>query len=621
VTRRATLLAAASLVVLLLGAGSARGAIGDLTYQGCISGEMSSSAACALIPSATSLGQDSGLEFPQAVVVSPDGNSVYVAVAQDSAVATFSRNTTTGALTYQGCISGDTALDPECTRIGSHAANGLGSGMGELRALALSPDGAHLYGVAHDDDSVVHFSRDTSTGALTFQSCTTGDTNANGCATDIPEATANGDTSGLNELYDLAVNAENVYVVSQEDDSIARFNRNPGNGTITYDECLTGEFATGLDGTGACDDSPTIKPFGTDSGIDKPRSVTISPDGSSVYVAAPQDDSITRFNRASGGALTYQGCITAEESSGPVPGNGSCSSLTGAALPAGGAQSGMDNPQSIAVSPDNASLYVASGNDASLARFDRAAGGALTYQGCITGELQSGPSPGGTDACAAAPVMTSTGGQPGGSDSGLFNLRDVVVSPDGSSVYASSGDDSSVIRFGRAAGGAIAFVGCVSGDAGSGVCTQIPSSTAFGGDSGMAWVQALAVSPDSTSLYYVAQHDNSVGRFALEQPPIPDQPPAETDTAPPDTTITAAPKKKTKKKQAVFGFSGTDARVVAGFQCSLDGAPFVPCSSPFTTKVKRGKHTFGVRAVDAAGNIDPTPATYDWKVKKKKKKK
>jgi hypothetical protein len=38
-------------------------------------------------------------------------------------------------------------------------------------------------------------------------------------------------------------------------------------------------------------------------------------------------------------------------------------------------------------------------------------------------------------------------------------------------------------------------------------------------------------------------------------------------------------------------------------------------------KVKKGKHTFQVRATDAAGNIDPTPASDAWKVKKKGKQK
>ncbi len=96
-------------------------------------------------------------------------------------------------------------------------------------------------------------------------------------------------------------------------------------------------------------------------------------------------------------------------------------------------------------------------------------------------------------------------------------------------------------------------------------------------------------------------------------------PPDGTDTSPPDTTITAGPKDKTKKKTATFEFSGTDARAVASFRCSLDGGAFAACASPYTVKVKKGKHTFSVSAGDEAGNVDATPASDDWKVKKKKK--
>jgi hypothetical protein len=106
--------------------------------------------------------------------------------------------------------------------------------------------------------------------------------------------------------------------------------------------------------------------------------------------------------------------------------------------------------------------------------------------------------------------------------------------------------------------------------------------------------------------------------------PVPEDPqpdPASGDTAPPDTTISAGPEGKTKKKSATFAFSGTDARAVAGFQCRLDAGAFEPCTSPKTySKLKKGRHTVEVRAVDAAGNVDPTPATRTWKVKRKKKK-
>jgi hypothetical protein len=103
-------------------------------------------------------------------------------------------------------------------------------------------------------------------------------------------------------------------------------------------------------------------------------------------------------------------------------------------------------------------------------------------------------------------------------------------------------------------------------------------------------------------------------------PPVDPGPAA--DTSPPDTTITDGPSGKVKSKTATFAFSGTDARAVAGFQCKLDGGSFEPCSSPKTySGLKKGSHTVEVRAVDGAGNVDPTPATRSWKIKKKKKKK
>jgi hypothetical protein len=118
--------------------------------------------------------------------------------------------------------------------------------------------------------------------------------------------------------------------------------------------------------------------------------------------------------------------------------------------------------------------------------------------------------------------------------------------------------------------------------------------------------------------------------FALEiagqpAPTPPEEPPADGgdggDGVPPDAQITKGPKDKTKSKTATFEFSGSDARAVAGFQCKVDAGAFAPCASPFTVKVKKGKHSFQVRATDQAGNVDPTPATDTWTVKKKKKKK
>jgi hypothetical protein len=43
------------------------------------------------------------------------------------------------------------------------------------------------------------------------------------------------------------------------------------------------------------------------------------------------------------------------------------------------------------------------------------------------------------------------------------------------------------------------------------------------------------------------------------------------------------------------------------------------CTSPLTTaKLKKGKHSFEVKATDAAGNADATAASASWKILKKK---
>jgi hypothetical protein len=93
-----------------------------------------------------------------------------------------------------------------------------------------------------------------------------------------------------------------------------------------------------------------------------------------------------------------------------------------------------------------------------------------------------------------------------------------------------------------------------------------------------------------------------------------------------ETTILSGPKKKEKtkkkKKKATFTFQASLGGVPltdATFTCQVDNRAAVPCTSPFTTKVKKGKHTFQVQAT-AAGETDPTPAALSWKLKRKKKK-
>jgi hypothetical protein len=79
------------------------------------------------------------------------------------------------------------------------------------------------------------------------------------------------------------------------------------------------------------------------------------------------------------------------------------------------------------------------------------------------------------------------------------------------------------------------------------------------------------------------------------------------DTIAPNTTITVFPALLTKNPIATFEFISTE--VGSGYQCSLDGSLFTPCTSPFISgPLADGKHNFQVKALDAVGNADRSAA-------------
>jgi hypothetical protein len=84
------------------------------------------------------------------------------------------------------------------------------------------------------------------------------------------------------------------------------------------------------------------------------------------------------------------------------------------------------------------------------------------------------------------------------------------------------------------------------------------------------------------------------------------------DTTPPQTTIASGPSGYVKSTSASFSFSSSEAG--STFQCSRDGSAFSACASPkgYPGPLSQGSHTFRVRAIDKAGNIDGTPASRSW---------
>jgi hypothetical protein len=85
------------------------------------------------------------------------------------------------------------------------------------------------------------------------------------------------------------------------------------------------------------------------------------------------------------------------------------------------------------------------------------------------------------------------------------------------------------------------------------------------------------------------------------------------DTVAPDTQIDFGPDALIPVAVADFGFSSGDAG--ASFECRIDGGGFTVCGSPKSYPgLADGDHSFDVRAVDAAGNPDPSPATHSFSV-------
>ena len=89
-----------------------------------------------------------------------------------------------------------------------------------------------------------------------------------------------------------------------------------------------------------------------------------------------------------------------------------------------------------------------------------------------------------------------------------------------------------------------------------------------------------------------------------------------TTVAPPETTIdpNTGPTGTVASTSASFSFSSSKPN--STFKCSLDGSAFSGCASPknYPGPLSQGDYTFRVRAIDATGTPDSTPASRTWTV-------
>ena len=225
-----------------------------------------------------------GLESAIGVAVSPDGRSVYVAAGgteRSGAIASFERNTSTGALTQlpgkEGCISTASA---SCTH---------GVGIDGPEDLVISPDGRNVYTNSSEDNAVLELRREPS-GALAQLAP------PNACLMKAPVEAGCSEAKGLEKALGVAISpgGEDVYASSAFEDDEAEFARNAETGVLAalpapY-ECA-GKSDTEGKGDNEC---------GTQGihGIAGARRVTVSPDGMNLYVAGQNDRSVVELARA-----------------------------------------------------------------------------------------------------------------------------------------------------------------------------------------------------------------------------------------------------------------------------------------------------------------------------------
>jgi FG-GAP-like repeat len=214
----------------------------------------------------------------------------------------------------------------------------------------------------------------------------------------------------------------------------------------------------------------------------------------------------------------------------------------------------------------------------------------------------------GADASASQTVDVS--GSAGSIDAGLAS---VTLSADlgGSSIFQDR--MKATATFLDSAGGALGSfeIGPVTVADRHNLSVLLPRSATSAAPVGTRAITVALAARDDDNNYNGASADNV--KLTMSAPAPPDTNPP--DRTAPETIKGKGPKKRSTHRKAKFRFS---SEAGATFECKLDNKQFASCTSPKKLKhVKPGKHQFEVRATDAAGNIDPTPAKWRWRVVKK----
>ncbi len=259
--------------------------------------------------------------------------------------------------------------------------------------------------------------------------------------------------SSLNNTHGIAVSPDDRYVLvtGAVSNAIVFYQRDSGSGSLTY-------LGSAQNGSGGV------------SGMEYPLDVDFSPDGRFVYVAGSHSDSIAIFehDESAPTKFSFVGAVTAT-SDGAHP---------------------LNDPVSIAISPDGKNLYVTVYTDDP----DTTGTLAVYQRNLLTGELTPIQTrwQWDTQDTATCPLCFPM--------VGLRGAFGVAVSPDGANVYVTGAVDGSLITFIR--------------DPATGE-VHLPYAFLEGvfGVSGLAGARGVAVSPDGKHVYVVATTDETLVEF------------------------------------------------------------------------------------------------------------
>jgi DNA-binding beta-propeller fold protein YncE len=506
---------------------------------------------------------------PYDIDFSPDGRTVYVPAGDELVV--FQRDASTGLLAQAQCLG-----PAPCSRI---------TAPNSYTSAAVSPDGRNVY--VRGSNQLTVFDRDPGTGVLAQK------LGAAGCITEeIPSLPCVSAAGIAGSGHETAVSPDNrhVYVTNEAPGGVAVFTRE-ASGSLAQPPgmsggCVTAGGSSGAAGGAECASGPPT--------LARARAVNLDAQGAFAIVSAAAGNTVFRRDAAAG-TLSQTDCLD-EVGGSPAPSG--CHEVKGA--------SGSD----AAVTPDGRHVAVnASELGLSSFRLDRASGklAQRARRGCF--------SIGASAPCEHVP------GLHGG-------LGGVTFSTDGLALFAA-------FRGGSVAAFDVDYAPTCRNTAVSvrrNAAVHVPLSCAdLNGD---AVTLEIAAPPSSGALGIVDQQRKRVsytpdinfsGRDVFRYRGIARAARAapatvtinvrasgrRVDRTPPNTRIKGGPPKATSSETARFRFVSSERG--SRFECKLDKSPWVRCRSPKRyVGLKRGKHTFQVRAIDRAGNFDLSPARRNW---------